>query len=194
MTAATTWRSKSGIIMFHLAMPSSAAPAAAIRRAVEVFIHQVTSVGTVREVKVSTRAGGEDAEEWKVAGDEREIVQRLAECADVTAVLARCDLRCEDRDGEAFIIPGGLTFWVQLAEIDSPPEEPLEINVTLDTDVYIPKTWGDDRDNRELAMRNAPRFNRFLDALVRETGALIDSVSADDYPGQVDANGIVLRG
>jgi len=192
MTAATTWRSKSGIIMFHLAMPSQAAPAAAIGRATTTFLGHVTMIGAAHEVEVSTRSGGEDALTWRDTGDRQQIEQRLEALADVTAVLVRCDLQCEDRNGGSFVIPLGLTFWVQLAEVDSDPDEPLELNVTLDTDVYLARTWGDDRDNRELAMRNAPRFNRFLATLLRDTGATVESVSADDYRGQVDATGIVL--
>jgi hypothetical protein len=192
MTRPTTWRSKSGIIMFHLAMPSSGTPADAIRRATAVFLEQVKLVGAARDVEVSTRAGGEAAHAWSDVGDGGQVARRLEAYPDVTGVLVRCDLQCDDRDGGRFVIPAGLTWWVQLAEIDSPPDEPIELNVTLDTDVYLAHSWGDDRDNRELAARNAPRFNRFLAQLLRDTGAHVESVSADDYRGQVDAAGIVL--
>jgi hypothetical protein len=192
MMTATTWRSKSGIIMFHLSMPSSGEPGASIRRATASFLEQVKLVGAASEAEVSTRADGEGAHVWTDRLEGGEISRRLAGCPDVTAVLVRCELRCEGRNGETFVIPGGLTFWVQLAEIDSDPDEPLEINVTLDTDVYVARSWGDDRDNRELAMRNAPRFNRFLAGLLRDTGATVESVSAEDYRGQVDATGFVL--
>ena len=192
MTAATTWRAKSGLIMFHLAMPSRGKPAASIRRATKALLDEVRLIGAAREVEVSTRSGGESAHEWSDALDGNLIAQRLEAYPDVTAVLVRCDLHCEDLHAREFVIPAGMTFWAQLAEIDSPAEEPLELNVTLDTDVYVAKSWGDDRDNRELALRNAPRFNRFLINLLRATGATVDSVSADDYRGQVEATGIVL--
>ena len=189
---ATTWRSKSGIIMFHLAMPSDGLPLAAIRRAAATFLEQVALIGAAREVDVSTRSGGESAHTWRDVGSRSEIVQRLELLADVTAVLVRCDLQCEDRSGGSFVIPAGLTFWAQLADIDADPDEAIELNVTLDTDVYVARSWGTDRDNRELAMRNAPRFNRFLAELLRDTGATVESVSADDYRGEVDAAGFVL--
>jgi hypothetical protein len=192
MTAARTWRVKSGIIMFHLTMPSNAEPAAAIRRATAAFLDQVGLIGAAGEVDVSTRAGGEYAQEWTDIVDIKDVVRRLEKYPDVTAVQIRCDLRCEDSCGARFEIPGGLTFWVQLAEVDSPPEDPLDLNLTLDTDVYLPMSWGDDRDNRELAARNAPRFNLLLAHLLRETGATVESVSAEDYRGQVDATGVLL--
>jgi hypothetical protein len=192
MTSVRTWRSKSGLIMFHLTMPSNLVPAAAIRRATATFLDQVALIGVAREVDVSTRSGGEYAHEWTDIVDSQDVVQRLDGYPDVTAVQIRCDLRCEDRHGGSFEIPGSLTFWVQQAEVDSPPEDPLELNLTLDTDIYVVRSWGDDRDNRELAARNAPRFNLFLTRLLRETGAAVDSVSADDYQGQVDATGILL--
>jgi hypothetical protein len=192
MMAATTWRSKSGLIMFHLAMPSRGEPVVSIRRATEALLDQVNLIGAAREVEVSTRSGGESAHEWSDALDGNQIAQRLEGYPDVTAVLVRCDLHCEDRHASKFVIPAGMTFWAQLAEIDSPADEPLELNITLDTDVYVAKSWGDNRDNRELAVRNAPRFNRFLVNLLRDTGATVESVSADDYRGQVEATGIVL--
>jgi len=192
MTAARTWRLKSGIIMFHLTMPSNAAPAAAIRRATAVFLDHVALVGAVQEVEVSTRSGGEYFQEWTDIMDSQDVVRRLERYPDLTAVQVRCDLRCEDSRGGSLEIPGGLTFWVQLAEVDSPPEDPVELNLTLDTDVYLPTSWGNDRDNRELAARNAPRFNLLLARLLRETGAHVESVSAEDYRGQVDATGILL--
>jgi hypothetical protein len=177
--------------MFHLAMPSRGEPATSIRRATAVFFEHVNIVGAPRKVEVSTRSGGEGAYEWSDVVDGDQIAQRLEEHADVTALLVRCDLHCEDRHS-GFVIPLGMTFWIQLAEIDSPPEEPLELNVTLDTDIYVAGSWGDDRDNRALASRNAPSFNRFLASLLRETGATVESVSAGDYREQVDATGIVL--
>jgi hypothetical protein len=72
------------------------------------------------------------------------------------------------------------------------PDEPLEMTVALDTDIYLDRTWGEIRDNRVLAERNAPLFNQFLARLRYDTGAVIESVSADDYPGQVDETGMVL--
>lgn len=191
MTASSTWRIKSGIIMFHLTMPSNADSAAAIRRASAAFMDDVAAIGTPCNVAVSTRSGGEYAAEWTGVTDSTELARRLEHYADVTGVEIGCDLHCEDRGGGSFVIRSGLGFWVRLAEVDSPPDEPLELNVTLDTDVYLSKTWGEDRDNRELAALNAPRFNRFLVGLVRDTGATIESVSADDYPDQVNASGVV---
>jgi hypothetical protein len=192
MMAATTWRSKSGLIMFHLAMPSRGQPVASIRLATNVFLEAVKIIGVAREVEVSTRSGGEGAHEWSDVIDGPQIAQRLEAYPDITAVLIRCDLHCEDRDASRLAIPSGMTFWVQLVEVDSHPDAPLEMNVTLDADVYVAKSWGDDRDNRDLAQRNAPAFNRFLANLLRDTGATVESVSAEDYRGQVDATGIVL--
>ncbi|HWU88161.1 MAG TPA: hypothetical protein VN253_12830 [Kofleriaceae bacterium] len=178
--------------MFHLTMPSGGTPLTAIRCATVVFLEQVKTIGIATSVEVSTRSGGEDALTWKGVLDGPRVGQRLEAYPDTTRVLVTCDLRCEDSDGREFTISDGLTFWGQLAEDDSPPDEPLEINLTLDTDVYLPKSLGEDRDNRVLAARNAPRFNRFLASFLRETGATVESVSAGDYRGQVDATGIVL--
>src|SRR3954464_6109567 len=139
--AASTWRSKSGIIMFHVTMPSGGKPVVAIRRATATLLASVRRIGAAREMAVSGRSGGEDACTWRDMDDGKQIAQRLETLADITAALVRCDLHCEDRDDGRFVVPGGMTFWVQLAEIDSDPDEPLEINVTLDTDVYVARSW-----------------------------------------------------
>ncbi len=191
--AAETWRTKSGIIMFHLEMLSHGKPLVAIRRATKTFLQQVETIGTATTVDLSTRSGGEDVLRWTGIFDPVRMYQYLEAYPDTTRVWINCDLRCQDDGRREFVIPGGLYFWVQLMEVNSPPEKPLELNITLDTDIYIPKSWGRKRDNRTLAACNAPRFNQFLAVFLEQTGATVESVSADDYYGQVDVTGIVLH-
>ncbi len=57
--------------------------------------------------------------------DAAQVIRRLDDRPDVTRVVLICDLVCENTDGRAFVIPAGPTFWVQLADDDAPPSEPL---------------------------------------------------------------------
>lgn len=188
----TSWRTKSGIVMFHLTMPSHNDPVRAMRQATGEFIAELPVIGRPRSIVASTVVGGEHANTWTGELDAARVTFLLEACSDLTRVQVTCDLCCEGADGDVFAIPAGLTFWVQLAENDSRTDDPLEMTLVLDTDIYLAQTWGEDRDNRALAERNAPAFNRFLARLRRSTGAVVESVSADDYQGQVDENGIVL--
>ena len=179
--------------MFHLTAQSGGDPVAVMQRVAAAFVTGVPAIGVARSMSVSTHVGGEDAHEWDGVIGAAEIAQ-LAAHRDLTRFTMDCDLRCEDTEGHELVIRDGLTFWVQLAELDSPPTDPLEVTLALDADIYIAHSWGEDRDNRALAAINAPIFNRFLERLLRETGAVVESVSATGYKGQVDKTGIVLPG
>jgi hypothetical protein len=191
MTAAT-WRFRHGIIMFHLTMASAGRPVDAMIRATLEFLHHQRSIGAATAIELSTRKAGEDAIKWMDELDSEGVVRRLAAHPDITCIKVRCELRCVGSDDREFVIPNGMLFWSQLADLTSPPDEPIEIALSLNTGVYVPKSWGDDRNNRDLAMRNAPRFNAFLDHYLGDSGATVDDVSADDYPGQIGITGIRL--
>jgi hypothetical protein len=173
-------------------MPSGGEPVAAIGRATEVFLGHLPSIGDVTMIEISTRAEGEDAIKWTGELDARRVAQRLEAHPDTTCLKVRCDLRGVGADDRDLVIPDGMLFWSQLAELTSPPDEPIEITISLNTDVYVATSWGDVRDNRALAGRNAPRFNAFLAQFVGNTGATVDQYSADDYDGQVAITGIRL--
>lgn len=178
--------------MFHLTMPSAGEPAAAMTQATTALLANLSTIGIATEIELSTRSKGEDAIEWANEIDAQSVASRLRAYPDLTGAKIRVALRCLDRDDQVFTIENGLLFWTQLAELDSPPDEPIEITLSLNTDVYMATSWGDDRNNRALAARNAPRFNAFLQAYVRDTDATVEDFSADDYPGQVDAAGLLL--
>jgi hypothetical protein len=191
MTVAT-YRVRRGIIMFHLTMPSAGDPVAAMTQATSALLTNLPSIGLATTVELSTRSKGEDAIKWTNEIDAPSVALRLQAYPDLTGAKIRVSLRCLGSDDQVFAIENGLLFWTQLAEPDSPPDEPIEITLSLNTDVYMATSWGDERDNRALAARNAPRFNAFLQAYARDTDATVEDFSADDYPGQVDAAGLVL--
>lgn len=178
--------------MFHLTMPSEGSPVAAIRRAAEVFLDHLQNIGAATAIEISTSSEGEDAIKWTDELDAKRVAQRLEMYSDTTCIKVRCDLHCVGDDDRELVIPNGMLFWSQLAELTSPPDERIEITISLNTDVYMATSWGDDRDNQALAVRNFPRFNAFLANYLRDTNSTVDEFSADDYPGQVDFMGIHL--
>lgn len=162
-------------------------------RWIGALLKHVHLVGTVSSVSLSTHME-EDAEEW-ISGhfEEQEIVEAIERRQDVASVTCICDLECTNVDGGTFNIGRALMAYIEYAARDQPdPTASLESTVILDTDVYAAVSWGDVRDNRELSRFNAPRFNRFLGALVGEISANTVDVDAPDYKDQLDAHGFAV--
>ena len=192
MSADRTWRSKSGLLMFHLDMPTGGRPSESIIRASRVFLDKVGAIGSATIMEVSTHAGGENAFTWTDLANGVAIADRLAAHAELWRVSVSSDLRIETMDHGELVLYRAMRFWAQTIEDDSPPDAPIELTLVLDTDIYLARTWGDERDNRALASLNAPRFNRFFMSFLSETGAQVDSISDDDYHGQLDETGVCL--
>ena len=86
-----TWRMKSGIIMFHLTVPSSGDPVLAMRSTTIGFVAQLPAIGPAFAMTVSTRADGEDAHEWTGEMDMVRVSALLRAHSDLTGVLLTCD-------------------------------------------------------------------------------------------------------
>jgi hypothetical protein len=94
---------------------------------------------------------------------------------------------------------------IKVSDLQTPKKYPLEISISLDTDIWFPYVIGrlekgempvGGYDNRELALCHTPRFNRFLAnvrQLVLDYGG--EWEIADDrmsYSSQITETGIIL--
>lgn len=68
----------------------------------------------------------------------------------------------------------------------------LHIHLSVDVDIYVERTYAEDRDNRVLAHENGPRLTVFLRALQTRLGAAVSDVDAISYPEQITADGFRL--
>ncbi len=192
---AETWRRGSGLISFHLVLPSRQRPAEAMARFASWMIDHAPMIGEVRDVSLSTLSDGEDVITWRAGNiDKYSIEREIAARPDAARVMFGCDLLCRDIDDAEIRIRDGMTTYVELASLDRPdPAAPLELTLILDTDIYAATSWAATRDNHVLAERNAPAFNRFLHDLTITAGASLTGVDAPDYRGQVGPGGFVSR-
>jgi hypothetical protein len=187
----TTWTTGSGLVTFNLKVPQRDAPAIRLAHATSVVLEHARIIGNLAYASLSTFSEGEDAVEWNAGELETvALLRAIQEHADAARVELTFDLRCRGADGAEFGIAHGMDCWIERSSLADPNASgPLEITISLNTDVYSEVTWGKERDNRSLSASNAPLFNRFLIAVRQGTGAVAGPVHAEDYAGQVGPDG-----
>jgi hypothetical protein len=191
----TTWTTGSGLITFSLKIPQCGGQAVQMANATSVVLEHARAIGDLTYASLSTLREGEDAVEWNSGELEAvAILRAVQESADAARVELTFDLRCRGADGAEFVIASGMDCWIERSSLSDPNASgPMEITISLDTDVYSEVTWGEERDNRLLSACNAPLFNQFMSAVRQRTGAVVGSVHADDYAGQVGPDGFKVR-
>jgi hypothetical protein len=191
MMTTATWTTGSGLVTFNLKISQQGSPADQLAHATSVVLEHAHTVGDLTYASLSTLSEGEDAIEWNAGElDPEAIIRAVQVHADAARVELSFDLRCRGADDAEFVIARGMDCWIERGSlVDPAATDPLEITIALDTDVYSPVTWGEDRDNRLLAARNAPLFNQFLLAVRHGTGAAPGPIHAEDYAGHVGPDG-----
>jgi hypothetical protein len=191
----STWTTGSGLITFKLKIPQRGGSADQLANATAIILENARSVGNLAYASLSTLSEGEDAVEWDTGEPEtKAIIRAVQEHADAARVELTFDLRCRGADDVEFMIARGMDCWIERGSLADPnASDPLEITISLDTDIYSVVTWGQERDNHSLAARNAPSFNQFLLAVRERTGASVGPVHAEDYAGQVGPDGFKVR-
>jgi hypothetical protein len=193
MSVHTTWRQGSGLFTFDLSVPVFGSPSATMARAATAVLRYLPEIGAAASVALSTLSHGDDALMWRDAEVDAASIARAVEAhIDAARVIVTGDLRCVDLDGSDIPIARALSIWIELPDLGAPDPTAtaeLEITISIDVDIFAARSWGDERDNARLAAVNAPRFNRFLAALCRDTNATVTGVDAEDYPGESDVFG-----
>jgi hypothetical protein len=191
----STWTTGSGLVTFNLKIPQHGSTAVQLANATSIIIENAHALGNLTYASLSTLSEGEDAVEWISGEPETQaIIRAVQEHADTARVELTFDLRCRGADDVEFMIARGMDCWIERGSLTDPDaSDPLEITISLDTDIYSAVTWGQVRDNRSLSARNAPLFNQFLLAVRERTGASEGSVHAEDYAGQVGPDGFKVR-
>lgn len=191
----SSWTTGSGLVTFNLKIPQHGSPAVQLANATSIILENAHIVGSLTYASLSTLSEGEDAVEWDVGELETQaIIRAVQEHTDTARVELTFDLRCRDTNDVEFVIARGMDCRIERGSLVDPnATDPLEITISLDTDVYSPVTWGQERDNRSLAARNAPLFNQFLLAVRARTAASVGPVHAEDYAGQVGPDGFKVR-
>ena len=173
---------------------------------IERLLDAPRNFARVESISVDTRRGGEDSwvvDEWQPQESRSQLLDFLCSNDDTTNINIVLTLECEVpvNNGELkkIWIESGATILV-FVEIDErgkllPTADcPIWFTFFLDVDIYAPLSWGEIRDNAELAELNQPRLSAFLHRLEEELGAEFLGVSASDYSGMVERYGFVAVG
>ena len=160
-------------------------------RRVKVF-STVAPIGVVSSASLSTFAEGEDAFEWREPAP-MQVRQSLVEHQTAARLWFTIELVATTPSGAELRVPHGMDIWLERDDLLDPASHgPLELTITLNTDLYASRSWGEDRDNHALAAANAPAFNAFLAAFAKELDSSIDEVDVGDYEGVVTTAGFAV--
>lgn len=218
MIATQTWRIGSGLIdwtynlVSHSELDSMKKLVYPVQRRewlaekTEVLLDALEGFALVDEVTADTRSRGEDTlaiDEWHPQASRSELLEFLRITDDVVHIDFTLNLKClAPVDGaiEEFQIDWGGNIFIFIDLDDEGNFEPITDDIGiwftffLDADIYAPLSWGEIRDNAQLAELNQPRLSAFLHRLEEELGAEFLGVSAPDYPGMVERYGFVALG
>jgi hypothetical protein len=187
-----TWLVKSGLAYWVFELPAQAG-IPADRQLVDgltAIVGVLDGFAEIRSAEWQTREAGEDALIQELDGRggaevAAELVAGGSSLRHITSVSLEVDLVCLGPAGRPDRVMGGADLAL---EWDG---DRLEMTFGLNTDIFVARTWADNRDNRALAALNAPRLNSFLHRLQSEIGARLRSFDPSDYVGQYTAAGAV---
>jgi hypothetical protein len=193
-----TWRCKSGCIGFEYSLEPLKGELAStqIRRVATQLVAALAPLAVVTNNDFGTVLLGECVGEFSGSEAGQLLVSALKTVSDVSDFQIECSLLCRDENLQTFAIDPGMSIRIERADkSDSGNHSPLELYLSLDTDVFVSVT-DVDRDNRKIAQINAPVFNKFLQQLKMAGGALrrIDSDYFNYLPELITAEGFVVPG
>lgn len=206
MGAKQTWRRKSNLAEwnYNIGEVSSVDPEEIfldepawrcqwVARKIEFLLDTLKDFAWIDSVGVRSIGEDEDGwvvDEWQPQESRSQLLDLLRKSNDITSIELILSLEC--------VAPGKTKkqreLWIEsgasiLVFLDS--EEPPQWSFTLylNADIYAPLSWGEIRNNAQLAKLNQPRLEAFLLRLEEELDAKFVSVSAPDYPNMVGQYG-----
>lgn len=213
MIESQTWRRKGGLALWNYDLWSSFAGEESIRllsntkqrknwlaTRVCQAIYALKGFARAEEVSIWTLSSGEDTYliDLCAKGALAKLEQILRCTNDITDVQFSLTLFVEaispSNEVEQYEIDGGadLCFYIELnelGELDMSLDPPIWLTFSLDVDIYAPISWGQIRDNSQLAALNRLRLSKFLRRLEHDVPAKLMSIDADDYQGLIGSHG-----
>jgi hypothetical protein len=186
-----TWRWKSDLVTWAFTVPShpNESAVACLQRSVVAVIRLLPPFARLESVEIKTEERGDGAFEF--AGNNLEIAalrDALASPERTRLVVVTLDLAVRTDDAEQWL-GGAATLFFDVDERRGAHGSAIGLSLVLDVDIYAPVSWGEERDNSELARVNGPRLTGFLTRLSEQLGVRLDRIDCGDYVGHVDANG-----
>ena len=188
-----TWWAKNDLVSWTFILPARGASDAfeGIRaRAMEV-LSLLDGFARLEQLSLTTEEHGDNAIVVAEPNtkDPAMVQDALFTSERVVQVLMSLDLLVSlDADGVDTWLRRMAHVWLDFDE-SLPENGSIMFDLSLDVDIYSPVTWGDSRDNRELARRNGPRLTAFLRSIQEKLGGVLFDIDASYSCGQVDENG-----
>jgi hypothetical protein len=171
---------------------------------IERLLKALDNFARVEEVTIDTRSGGEETfalKDWQGEQSERQLIEELRTIDDAVNLDLTLNLQCQTLSHrgipeELAIQSGGnLCIFVELdddGELETTTANPIWFTLGLDVDIYAELSWGEQRDNTQLAQLNGPRLSAFLHRLEEDIPAEFLGVDAPDYPDIVERYGCLV--
>lgn len=190
------WSLASALAVWAFVLPHSDEESlqAALARHTVMALSALRPFASVERIEWVTASHGDDAAELRPEGeiDMRAVDATFAQLQDVSEVSAWLDLRCVSSRGEEFVIRQGGTLTVMLVEShERDVLDRVQLELSLDVDLYSPRTYGSIRENSRLAAANGPRLSRFLRDVRDRMGGTLREIEAASYEGLVTDEGFV---
>ena len=160
---------------------------------IEFLLIVIRGFARVQNVTVDTWSCGEETliiEEWQGDESRSKFLQFLQATDDVTNIDFTLTLEClkpgNKGNLEELEIESGASIFVFIelddeGKLDTDNHTPIWFTFSLDVDIYAPFSWGEVRDNIELAQLNSSRLWSFLNQLQNELTVELIDIDAPDY-------------
>lgn len=213
-TNISTWRRGSGLMVwtYNLCIPPAIIEKLTLplyRRLwiverIERLLKALDNFARVEDVAIDTRSGGEETfaiQDWQGEPSQRQLIEELKTIDDVVNLDLTLNLQCLTLS--VLGIPeklgiksgGNISIFVELddnGELDTTTPSPIWLTFGLDVDIYAPLSWGEQRDNTNLAQLNGSRLSAFLHRLEEDIPGEFLGVDAPDYQDLVNRYGFLV--
>lgn len=135
----------------------------------------------IERIEWITESSGDDAAQLR---PEREVDGASVEAIfdalpDVVEVTMWLDLRCVSSTGVEFVIRQAANLHLLL--LGEPGSERIQLELSLDADIYSARTLGRKSENQTLASLNGPRLTAFLRGVREQMGATVKTIASTPY-------------
>lgn len=187
------WDLGSAIAVWAFVLPRSESEnlQAALRRHTLSVLALLRPFARVERIEWITESTGDDAAELRPDGDaDAEPVEAIfGTLSDVIQVTMSLDLKCVSSSGVEFAIRQGALLHVLL--LGDAGSEYVQLELSLDADIYSPRSLGKLRENHVLATLNGPRLAAFLRGVREQMGGAVRTIASNSYKDLADDEGFL---
>jgi hypothetical protein len=153
----------------------------ALKRHTTTVLALLKPFARIERIEWITDSAGDDAAEVRTDGEvEVERVEATFETLiDVIEVTMWLDLTCVSSTGVEFVIRQGANL--HLLVLGDTGSERIQLELSLDADIYSPRTLGRKRENQTLASLNGPRLAAFLRGVREQMGGTVRTIASLSY-------------